>query len=115
VRWSTPSRCPSHAALPSGWDSRAEAPSRPAPSGGKSNIRKEANAWSGAGLSEGKIRVDFLNQVSEEALLTFCRERLADYKVPARVILTSNLPMTPLGKIHKIALKENLSQYLENR
>jgi fatty-acyl-CoA synthase len=51
-------------------------------------------------------------EVSEEALLAFCRERLADYKVPARIILTSNLPMTPLGKIHKVTLKENLSQYV---
>ena len=37
------------------------------------------------------------------AILAFCRERLAHYKVPVRLVLRSaeDLPLTSTGKIHK--------------
>ncbi len=44
--------------------------------------------------------------VDESALLKFVRERLADYKVPRRVILSSALPRNATGKILKTALRE---------
>ena len=42
-----------------------------------------------------------------DALVAFCRERLASYKVPARVVLrqADEFPRTPTGKIHKPALR----------
>jgi fatty-acyl-CoA synthase len=45
------------------------------------------------------------------AILTFCRERLASYKVPARLALytADQLPRTPSGKIHKPSLAEALA------
>ena len=42
----------------------------------------------------------------EEELLRFCRERLARYKVPRKVIFTDSLPHSPYGKVEKIKLKE---------
>jgi fatty-acyl-CoA synthase len=46
-----------------------------------------------------------------EPILAFCRERLASYKVPARLAFRSaaELPRTPTGKIHKPSLREALS------
>ena len=41
-----------------------------------------------------------------EELTAYCRDRLADYKVPRRFVVTADVPMTPVGKIHKAALKE---------
>jgi long-chain acyl-CoA synthetase len=38
----------------------------------------------------------------------FCRERLADYKVPHEVRILENLPRTPTGKIAKLELKKLL-------
>ncbi|MBI4575395.1 MAG: long-chain fatty acid--CoA ligase, partial [Planctomycetes bacterium] len=35
------------------------------------------------------------------ALATFCRERLADYKCPRRVVLVDSLPKTATGKVRK--------------
>lgn len=35
----------------------------------------------------------------------YCRQYLADYKVPRQIILRDDLPMTPAGKIHKAALR----------
>jgi long-chain acyl-CoA synthetase len=44
--------------------------------------------------------------LDEKALLLFVREKLADYKVPRRVILLDKLPRNPTGKILKTALKQ---------
>jgi fatty-acyl-CoA synthase len=45
------------------------------------------------------------------AILAFCRERLAAYKVPARLVIctAAQLPRTPTGKIHKASLVEQLA------
>lgn len=48
-----------------------------------------------------------------EALRALCAEQLADYKVPARVLVRDMLPMTPLGKIHKPTLREGALKELE--
>jgi fatty-acyl-CoA synthase len=39
-------------------------------------------------------------------LLAFCRERLARYKLPKRVVLADSLPRTGAGKVDKLALKQ---------
>ncbi|PRX01275.1 UNVERIFIED_ORG: fatty-acyl-CoA synthase [Actinomadura viridilutea] len=41
-----------------------------------------------------------------EELTEYCRERLADYKVPRQFVITTDVPLTPVGKIHKALLKE---------
>ncbi|MCD6681463.1 MAG: AMP-binding protein [Burkholderiaceae bacterium] len=41
-----------------------------------------------------------------EALVEHCREQLAPYKVPARVVLVDALPKTVVGKIDKLRLRE---------
>ena len=47
-----------------------------------------------------------------DALVAFCRERLASYKVPTRVAFrkAEELPRTPTGKIHKPGLREELAR-----
>ncbi len=44
---------------------------------------------------------------SEEELKEFCRQHLADYKVPKQVVFLKELPLTPVGKIRKAKLKED--------
>jgi fatty-acyl-CoA synthase len=50
--------------------------------------------------------------VDASTLVAFCRERLATYKVPARLILleSDDFPRTPTGKIHKPGLRARLSE-----
>ena len=45
-----------------------------------------------------------------DALVAFCRERLASYKVPARLVIRKgdDFPRTPTGKVHKPRLREEL-------
>jgi acyl-CoA synthetase (AMP-forming)/AMP-acid ligase II len=43
--------------------------------------------------------------ISEEELNQWCRERLANYKVPKRIFLRASLPMLSIGKVDKIALQ----------
>ena len=45
------------------------------------------------------------------AIVAFCRDRLASYKVPTRLVFrkAEELPRTPTGKIHKPGLREELT------
>ncbi len=47
---------------------------------------------------------------STEELLTFCREQLAGYKTPRRVIFLDRLPRNAMGKVQKPVLAESLAQ-----
>ena len=42
---------------------------------------------------------------SEESLREWCRTRLANYKVPKRFVIRGELPLLPIGKVDKQALK----------
>ena len=44
--------------------------------------------------------------LAEADVLAFCRERLANYKVPRRVEFRGSLPRNPSGKVLKRVLKE---------
>ena len=41
----------------------------------------------------------------EEELRTFCREHLVNFKLPKRIVIAEILPMLPIGKIDKVALR----------
>lgn len=43
--------------------------------------------------------------LSEDDVMAHCRERLAAYKSPVRIILTDGLPKTGSGKVKKDALR----------
>jgi long-chain acyl-CoA synthetase len=47
--------------------------------------------------------------VDQESLREFSRQRLADYKVPERIVFVDELPKGPSGKVQRSALKERLS------
>jgi long-chain acyl-CoA synthetase len=47
--------------------------------------------------------------LGEEALVQFAKERLADYKVPKRIIFLQNLPRNATGKILKTQLRQMAS------
>jgi O-succinylbenzoic acid--CoA ligase len=47
---------------------------------------------------------------AEETLLAHCREKLAEYKVPDRVVVTSVLPRSPSGKLLRRELRETLTR-----
>jgi acyl-CoA synthetase (AMP-forming)/AMP-acid ligase II len=44
-----------------------------------------------------------------EALLSFCKERLARYKIPATLEILDSLPKTSVNKLDKLALKARWS------
>jgi len=63
--------------------------------------------------SRGEVVVAFVvpregQATTEIALRDFCRDRVAGYKVPRRVIIAPDLPRGPTGKILKRKLKELL-------
>ncbi len=45
-------------------------------------------------------------EIDEKELKDFCKVRMADYKVPSRIVVENILPMTALGKINKMELKD---------
>jgi fatty-acyl-CoA synthase len=44
--------------------------------------------------------------IDEDSLLAFCREHLANYKVPHTVVFVDEWPLTATGKIQRFVLKE---------
>jgi long-chain acyl-CoA synthetase len=46
------------------------------------------------------------HETTETELRAFCRERIAPYKVPARILFRPNLPKTMVGKVLRRALKD---------
>lgn len=61
----------------------------------------------------GEVPIAFVSPVNGAKLepndiLRFCRERLADYKVPREVRVMDSLPRTATGKIAKLDLKKSL-------
>lgn len=44
--------------------------------------------------------------ITDELLRLHCRANLADYKIPKRIIVRDELPLLPIGKVDKVALKK---------
>jgi acyl-CoA synthetase (AMP-forming)/AMP-acid ligase II len=53
------------------------------------------------------------SHLTPEELLNFCKEKLADYKVPKRIIFKESLPLTRLGKVAYSELKEEAKRMSE--
>jgi acyl-CoA synthetase (AMP-forming)/AMP-acid ligase II len=49
------------------------------------------------------------SRLTEADVLAYCKERLANYKVPRRVAFVGALPRTPSGKVLKTALREEFA------
>ena len=47
--------------------------------------------------------------VTEKELLAYCRQRLADFKVPKRLHIVDAIPKTPTGKVQRRFVAEELS------
>lgn len=47
-------------------------------------------------------------EATEEELIAFCKERIAGYKCPKRVVFMESLPKTPIGKILRRQVREQL-------
>ncbi|MGP0058675.1 MAG: AMP-binding enzyme [Beijerinckiaceae bacterium] len=54
-------------------------------------------------------RTQAATNATEAEILAFCKQHLAGYKVPKKVIFAPSLPMTPNGKILKRKTREGLA------
>jgi fatty-acyl-CoA synthase len=66
----------------------------------------------------GEIPVAFLLVAAECTLqesdvLDSCRGRIASFKIPRRVFFVEELPMTPSGKVRKVALRAEAARLIE--
>jgi acyl-CoA synthetase (AMP-forming)/AMP-acid ligase II len=48
--------------------------------------------------------------VTEQEIVDYCRQHLASFKVPRRVVFVNDWPMTGAGKIQRYVLKGSLAQ-----
>jgi long-chain acyl-CoA synthetase len=49
----------------------------------------------------------------EKELLTFCQKRLHEYEIPTRILFWDDLPMTPMGKIDRIKVLNNINKKIK--
>jgi acyl-CoA synthetase (AMP-forming)/AMP-acid ligase II len=54
----------------------------------------------------GKAYVVTRDDLSEEDIVNYCKQNLANYKVPKHIELRSDLPRNPSGKVLKRVLRE---------
>jgi acyl-CoA synthetase (AMP-forming)/AMP-acid ligase II len=47
--------------------------------------------------------------ITPEEVILFCKERMAGYKVPKKVLLVPDLPRTASGKVQKVRLRERFA------
>ncbi len=52
---------------------------------------------------------------TEEELRAFCKQRLANFKVPKAIIIRDVLPMLPIGKVDKVTLRKEVLAEAEAR
>lgn len=50
------------------------------------------------------------DDLTESELIAWCKDRLANYKVPKRIKLSTALPMLSIGKVDKVSLKAAAAQ-----
>ena len=53
--------------------------------------------------------------IDEAALIAFCRDHLAGYKIPRRYLMLDQLPRNPSGKVLKTVLREPYWQHSDRR
>ena len=46
------------------------------------------------------------NQATEEEIIDFCKENMAGYKVPKKVVFVDSFPMSATGKLLKRQVKD---------
>jgi len=51
--------------------------------------------------------------VTEEEIITHCKQSLAGFKVPKRVLVQPELPMTRIGKVHRVKVQEDVISQLK--
>ena len=61
------------------------------------------------------VRVKPLGGVDSEDLRKFCKEQLANYKVPKHFHVVTELPILPVGKIDKVSLKKTALESLKEK
>jgi fatty-acyl-CoA synthase len=49
-------------------------------------------------------------QPTKEEIIAYCKEYIANYKIPKQIIFRNELPLTPAGKIMKSRLKEEFEE-----
>jgi fatty-acyl-CoA synthase len=67
-------------------------------------------------LSEIGVACVLLNagaNVTAEALIEFCRGKLASFKIPRHVMFVKEFPMTSSGKVQKFRLRETVMEELQ--
>ena len=56
------------------------------------------------------VRLTPGSSLSADAIINYCRGKLASFKIPQKVVFVEELPMTASGKIRKIELREDAKQ-----
>jgi fatty-acyl-CoA synthase len=68
----------------------------------------------------GEVCIAFVQRnqgydISEEEIISFCKNKIASFKVPRSVYFVDEFPMTPTGKIQKYILRERALQLMEQK
>jgi acyl-CoA synthetase (AMP-forming)/AMP-acid ligase II len=69
-------------------------------------VAKDDTVWQEVGVAY----VTPSSAVTTEELATWCRQRLANYKVPKIIVIEPDMPLLPIGKVDKVTLKRRAAE-----
>jgi acyl-CoA synthetase (AMP-forming)/AMP-acid ligase II len=58
----------------------------------------------------GVLYVTLQGEATAEDLMAYARDRLANYKLPKRIHILPDMPLLPVGKIDRTALKRRAAE-----
>lgn len=58
----------------------------------------------------GIAYVTLCGDATEATLAEWCRQRLANYKLPKRIVIAAELPLLPIGKVDKVELRRRATE-----
>ncbi|MDY6821335.1 MAG: AMP-binding protein [Deferribacterota bacterium] len=61
-------------------------------------------------IAFAKLKEEFQGKVKEEDLLEWCREHMAPYNIPKKILIRDSLPLTTTGKV----IREELTKIFKN-
>ena len=64
----------------------------------------------GEGVAAAIVKSDPTENISDEALVSICKDQLASFKVPRRIVYLDALPRNTMGKVQKNVLRDLYGQ-----
>ena len=62
-----------------------------------------------------KLRGDIKVKLTKEEVISFCKGKLAHFKIPKYIFFVENFPTTVTGKVQKFKMRKTTEQWIQEK